>query len=215
MVELNRSQAPSLNFPTTTNVGSTDTTDGTQTVQVANIGNLPLVFTGLGYPADFSEAVGDPSACTSSSSLSAGQQCDLPVSFMPTAAGSLSESVTLTDNALNGSPATQSITVTGTATQVTPIITWSPPASITYGTALSGTQLDASSTVAGNFVYSPTSGTVLSAGPHTLSVTFTPTKTAEYATVQTTVTLTVLPTPDVLTSPTPGDTLTGSSATFN
>jgi len=53
-------------------------------------------------------------------------------------------------------------------------LTWPQPAAITYGTALSGTQLNAATLVPGTFTYSPASGTVLNAGTHTLSVTFTP-----------------------------------------
>jgi len=75
--------------------------------------------------------------------------------------------------------------------KATPAITWATPAAITYGTALSSTQLSATSSVAGTFVYSPAAGAVPAAGNDTLSVTFTPTDTADYATVTTTVTLTV------------------------
>ena len=87
------------------------------------------------------------------------------------------------------------------ATQVTPTITWPNPASISYGTKLSATQLDAtasynSSPVAGSFSYSPASGTALSAGPHTLSVTFTP-SSSNFTSVTTSVPITV--TPAVLT----------------
>jgi hypothetical protein len=74
---------------------------------------------------------------------------------------------------------------------VTPTITWATPATITYGTALSATQLDASSSVAGSFVYTPAAGTVLPAGSQTLSVTFTPTDTTDYTTATSSVTLTV------------------------
>ena len=49
-----------------------------------------------------------------------------------------------------------------------------------YGTALSAAQLDATSSVAGTFAYSPAAGTVLGAGSQTLSVTFTPTDTSDY-----------------------------------
>jgi hypothetical protein len=59
MVEVLRSQASMLSFPTPTLVGSIDTTDGTQTVQVQNIGNEPLKLTALTYPADFPEASGN------------------------------------------------------------------------------------------------------------------------------------------------------------
>ena len=68
-------------------------------------------------------------------------------------------------------------------------ITWSTPANITYGTALSSTQLDASTTIAGSFAYTladgatPASGVVLGIGQgQVLKATFTPTDTTDYAT---------------------------------
>ncbi len=78
-----------------------------------------------------------------------------------------------------------------TITQATPTITWATPPAITYGTALSATQLDATASVAGNFVYSPAAGTVLAEGTQTLSVTFTPTNTTDYTTATGSVQLTV------------------------
>jgi len=72
-----------------------------------------------------------------------------------------------------------------------PVITWPPPAAINYGTALSSTQLDATTTVAGTFVYNPAAGTVPGAGTQTLSVTFTPTDTTDYTTGTASVSLTV------------------------
>ena len=77
------------------------------------------------------------------------------------------------------------------AATTTPKITWTKPAAIPKGTALSKTQLDASASVAGNFVYTPAAGTVLSPGTHTLSVTFTPTNTAAYSTATASVSLIV------------------------
>src|SRR6185503_2841969 len=72
------------------------------------------------------------------------------------------------------------LTVT-TTTKTTPTITWVNPADITYGTALGASQLNATASVPGTFVYTPASGTVLSAGDQqTLSVSFTPTDTAKY-----------------------------------
>ncbi len=82
-------------------------------------------------------------------------------------------------------------TVTLTVTQAAPVITWTPPASITYGTALSIAQLNASASVPGNLVYTPAVGTILAAGTDTLSVTFTPTDTTNYSTVTKTVQITV------------------------
>ena len=46
-------------------------------------------------------------------------------------------------------------TLTLTVNRATPTITWVNPANITSGTALSGTQLDATASVPGTFVYTP------------------------------------------------------------
>jgi hypothetical protein len=70
------------------------------------------------------------------------------------------------------------------STQSSEAITWPAPAAITYGTALSSTQLNASSSVPGTFVYAPAVGTVLSAGTSFLTVTFTPTDTVTYSTAR-------------------------------
>jgi sugar lactone lactonase YvrE len=74
---------------------------------------------------------------------------------------------------------------------VTPTIIWPAPQPVTYGTALSATQLDASSAVAGTFVYTPAAGAVLAAGTQTLLVTFTPTDSTDYTTATATAQLTV------------------------
>jgi RHS repeat-associated protein len=73
----------------------------------------------------------------------------------------------------------------------TPTITWPTPSAIALGTALSGTQLNATATVPGTFVYTPAAGTVLPAGTQTLSVTFTPANTVDYTAATKTVSLTV------------------------
>jgi hypothetical protein len=52
-------------------------------------------------------------------------------------------------------------------------------------------QLNATANVPGTFSYSPKEGTVLSAGSHTLTVTFTPSDTVKYTTATATVTLQV------------------------
>jgi hypothetical protein len=71
-----------------------------------------------------------------------------------------------------------------TINKATPTITWTPPADITYGTALSTTQLDASADANGLFTYTPPSGTVLAAGNNqTLSTTFTPQDLIDYNSV--------------------------------
>jgi len=77
--------------------------------------------------------------------------------------------------------------------QQPPAITWATPAPIAFGTALSGTQLNASSPIAGSFSYTPAAGTVLSIGAHTLTATFTPTDTVDYTTSTASVSITVIP----------------------
>ncbi len=72
-----------------------------------------------------------------------------------------------------------------------PTITWAAPAAITYGTALGGTQLDATASVAGKFVYTPAAGTIPQAGTSTLSVNFSPTDAADYTTATAIVSITV------------------------
>ena len=79
----------------------------------------------------------------------------------------------------------------GGSAPTTPTITWANPASVTAGTVLGATQLNATASVAGTFVYSPAAGTVLTAGSRTLFVTFTPTATASYATASRSVTIVV------------------------
>ncbi len=64
--------------------------------------------------------------------------------------------------------------------KATPEIIWATPAAISYGTALNGNQLNASTDVEGAAVYSPGPGTLLEVGTHTLSVTFTPEDTDNY-----------------------------------
>jgi len=66
--------------------------------------------------------------------------------------------------------------------RTTPTVSWAAPAPINQGTALSATQLNATASVAGTFVYAPAAGTVLAAGTHTLRVTFTPADTTRYTT---------------------------------
>ncbi len=77
-----------------------------------------------------------------------------------------------------------------------PTINWPKPADIYYGTGLSAVQMNATATVPGTFQYSFKVGDILNAKPNQpLSVTFTPTDTVHYNTVQVQQTITVLPVP--------------------
>ena len=77
--------------------------------------------------------------------------------------------------------------------QTAPSLSWSTPADITYGTALSSTQFNASASVPGSFAYYPAPGTVLAAGVHQVSVTFQPSDTTTYVPATATVNITVHP----------------------
>lgn len=87
--------------------------------------------------------------------------------------------------------------ITPPPTKNTPTITWATPASITAGTPLSSTQLDATASangasVAGTFIYNPPAGTVLAVGANqTLRVTFTPDDATTYTTATGSTTITV------------------------
>ena len=106
------------------------------------------------------------------------------------AAGTHTPSVTfIPADATNFNPVQAAVSLT--VTKATPAITWTAPAPVPYGDALSAAQLNATASVPGKFVYTPAAGEVLTAGTHTLSVLFTPTDSTDCAAVQTTVALTV------------------------
>jgi Flp pilus assembly CpaE family ATPase len=98
---------------------------------------------------------------------------------------------------------TEQATVSLTITKATPVITWTTPAPIAYGAELSATQLNATASVPGTFVYTPAAGVVPTAGVQTLLVTFTPTDTEDYATEQATVSLTITKATPAVAWPTP------------
>ena len=87
-----------------------------------------------------------------------------------------------------------------TAAPAVPSITWSQPAPVVYGTAISASQLNATASVTGTYSYSPALGTVLGAGTRTLSVTFIPSDTADYTATMATVALQVNPAPLTVTA---------------
>ena len=115
LVELPRSQPPTLSFDSTS-VGQVST-DSPQTVAIANIGNEPLTFSAISFPADFVEgsslSSGD-SFCATSATVGVGETCYLPIDFKPAHSGALSESLTVKDNTLNATNAAQSFPLKGT-----------------------------------------------------------------------------------------------------
>jgi large repetitive protein len=132
-----------------------------------------------GYPLTFS-ASGLPAGLSINSSTGA-----ITGTIPLGAVGTYTVAVTAADNS---SGVTDIVPFTWTINPATPTVTWTNPSSITFGTALSSTQLDATANVAGTFSYTladgaSANGAVLSAGEgQVLNVTFTPTDTADYTT---------------------------------
>jgi hypothetical protein len=148
------------------------------------------------------------------SSTVAGNFAYTPASGAVLTAGIQTLSVTLTPTDITDyTPATATVSLT--VNKATPTIIWIAPAAITYPTALSATQLDASSTVAGTFAYTPSLGTVLTAGIQTLSVTLTPTDTADYTATTATVSLTVNKAAQSITFATPPSQTYGTPLTLS
>lgn len=112
-----------LRYPTSTVVGTSDTTDDPQTAIVSNIGNAGLTVpppssgNNPNITADFqidsSSTCPRLTASSSSSSLAAGANCTYVVNFAPTMRGPISGSAVLTDNSLNVVGSTQTIGLTG------------------------------------------------------------------------------------------------------
>jgi hypothetical protein len=167
---------------------TTDYTTATTTVQLTVNQAMPTI--SWSAPSAITYGTALSATQLDASSTVAGTLAYTPASGTVLTAGAHTLSVTLTPTDTTDYT-TATTTVQLTVNQATPTISWSTPSAITYGTALSATQLDASSTVAGTLAYTPASGTALTAGSHTLSVTLTPTDTTDYTTATTTVQLTV------------------------
>ncbi len=166
---------------------TTETTSSAQTVTLTNSGNAVLNLTSIAASGDFAVS----QSC--GTSIAGGGSCMLSVTFTPTAAGSRTGTVSVTDNAM-GSPQTVLLTGTGEAPVVTaPAVTLSPT-SLTFAAETVGSTSAAqtvkltnsgtavlnltSIAATGDFAVSQSCGTSLAAGGScTLSVTFTPTST--------------------------------------
>ena len=207
VLELNVSNPPALSF-VLTDVGSTSS-DSPQTVTVWNLGNaaltLPIPSSGNNpsIAANFTLNSVGSSACplisssaSSAGSLALGTPCTLPISFTPTSAGSISGSLVLTDNNLNGSNVAQTIHLSGTATGVGTTTTLSSslnPSAYGQSVTITATVTKTSGTVTptgtvqfsvdgsavgsavtlsgGNATYS---SSTLAAGTHSITAVYTP-----------------------------------------
>jgi len=119
---------------------------------------------------------------------------------LPPGMHTLKVTFTPTDNA---NYTTTKTTVSLKVAKAAPQITWPDPDPIVYGTRLGAVQLCAGSSTPGTFEYSPATGETLSAGVHTLSVTFTPEDGANFAPTQSSVTLKVIKATPAIVWPNP------------
>ena len=163
-----------------------------------------LNYTGAGggtlviSPAAAAVTVGSPTYAYDGSAKSAAVTVVPAVAYtvtyngnaaLPIAAGSYAVVATVTNPNYAGS-ATGTLTIN----KVTPAVAWAPPAPIILGTALGGTQLNATASVPGSFTYNPPAGTVLPAGVgQTLSVSFFPSDAVNYVSAGAAVTIDVTP----------------------
>jgi Abnormal spindle-like microcephaly-assoc'd, ASPM-SPD-2-Hydin len=143
------------------------TTSAAQTLTLTNTGNSSISITGVTLTGANPTAFGLTSSC--GSTLAAGAQCSMAVTFKPSSAGSLSATVSVADNA-TGSPQTAALTGTGTAPPEFTTTSPTPPQTVTAGGAATY-QISVTSTT-GNFNLPVT---LSAAGlPSGATVTFTP-----------------------------------------
>jgi large repetitive protein len=104
---------------------------------------------------------------------------------------------------------------TGGSTSTQTIGSFGSTPGLTYGMALPATQLNATSPVAGSFVYSPAAGTVLGAGPHLISISFTPTDQSDYKSTTASVLINVQQAAPTFSDLTESQTITYGAATID
>lgn len=152
VLEVNQSQSATLIFSNT----DTGNSSVQKLVTVQNIGNQPLDLSALNTTTNFN--LNGATTCDSTTTLAAGATCDLGVEFLPTAAGSLSGTVNITDNSLNSAAPNnvQQISLNGTGTGFTAILSLKESGTIiSYGTPITvtATLTGANGTPAGNITY--------------------------------------------------------------
>jgi len=173
---------------TFTPTNAADYTPGEASVQLTVTKGTPAIRWSKPAPITYGTPLG--AAQLNATAPVPGKFAYIPGAGAVLAAGTHTPSVIFTpDDATNYNPVQAAVSLT--VTKATPTIVWAAPSPITYGSALTATQLNATASVPGKFVYSPAVGEVLSAGEHTLSVSLTPYDTTDYAAVEATVSLTV------------------------
>jgi Tfp pilus assembly protein PilV len=170
--------------PTSVVYGAESTSVFTVNVNPTNGENLPGV-------ENVTVNVGSTS-CVAAVAVTTVGTCSIANSALPASGSAYTVSATYPGDADISLSATATAPTGLTVTKATPpTITWNTPTAISYGTLLSATQLNATDTLPGTFVYSPASGALLTVGSQTLGVTFNPTDSTDYNTATKNVTLVV------------------------
>jgi hypothetical protein len=124
-------------FPTTTAAGTSDTTDGTQTLTLNNIGNAALTISNMqNNSASFILSNPLSGGCSTSVLVAAGDSCTLGEQFSPIAGApaTVVGSLAITDNSLNTTSAVQFVPLSGTTAAGTVVVNTGSVAA-TIGTA--------------------------------------------------------------------------------
>jgi Cep192 domain 4 len=163
------------------------TTSAAQSVTLSNTGSAALSISGITVSANFAQT----NNC--GSSLAAGGNCKINVTFSPSMSTNYAGSLTITDNAGN-SP--QSVTLTGAGGPVSPAVTVTP-GSLTFGSQALGTTSAGQSvtlantgtaalsisgiTASANFAQANNCGSSLAVGGNCkVTVTFSPSSATSY-----------------------------------
>lgn len=163
-----------------------------QTVTLTNAGSAPLVISTIGVGGANRSDFAETNTC--GSSVLPGASCTIDVSFEPTAKGTRTGTLMITDNAAD-SPQAVTLTGTGTVAELSPALvnfgnqkvgTTSPPQAITLtntgGTTLSIRSITLTGIDSGDFLYTTTCGPSLpSKASCAVNVRFRPTATGKRA----------------------------------
>ena len=176
--------------PTSLNFGdqAVNTASPAKTVTLKNTGTASLTITAIAITGSNAGDFAQTNTC--GTSLAASASCTISVTFKPTATGTRSAAVSITDNA-SGSPQTVPLTGVGTTAKLVPtslnfgtvaigVTTGAKPVTLSNGstTALTISSIAITGTNAGDFAQTNTCGTSLAASAScTISVTFKPTAT--------------------------------------
>jgi hypothetical protein len=173
----------------------TGTTSAAQTITLTNTGGVPLTITSIAITGTNGGEFSAINAC--GTSVNAGSGCAITVTFKPTATGTRTASLTISDSA-NGSP--QTVSLTGTA--VVPAAVTLAPTGLTFSSQPTGTvsaaetvtmtnsggasltiaSISLTGTNSGDLHQTNTCGTSVNAGSGcAITVTFKPTATGSRA----------------------------------